>query len=137
MTGSNKSTDRSIMGLAAMMTEDVFSASDEELILEFKGAGLDPAIHTARMLSMFEASILQANKKRMRAAKAGVVAANSHKVVPLRRLADAREKLRLILCNQTLPLTIAARKEGELSDADVLGMLEDLKELGLLPEDDA
>ena len=30
-------------------------------------------------------------------------------------------------------LTLAARKGDDLSDADVLGMLEDLEELGILP----
>jgi hypothetical protein len=32
-------------------------------------------------------------------------------------------------------LTLAARKENEMSDTDVLGMLDDLRELGVLPED--
>ena len=33
-------------------------------------------------------------------------------------------------------VTIAARNENELSDADVLGMLQDLKELGVVEPDD-
>jgi tetratricopeptide (TPR) repeat protein len=52
--------------------------------------------------------------------------------------AAARQKLpRLIASSDAVhKLTLAARKEDELSDADVLGMLEDLKELGVIPPDD-
>jgi hypothetical protein len=33
-------------------------------------------------------------------------------------------------------LTLAARNENELSDVDVLGMLQDLEELGIVARDD-
>ena len=35
-----------------------------------------------------------------------------------------------------MKLTLAARNENELSDADVLGMLQDLEELGIIRPDD-
>jgi hypothetical protein len=53
-------------------------------------------------------------------------------------MTKARERLRSVL--KTLPegqqLTLAARKESELSDADVVGLLEDLRELGVAFPDD-
>ena len=51
----------------------------------------------------------------------------------------ARARLRAIVDTPGLPqkVTLAARKENELSDADILGMLEDLQELGILPRDDS
>ena len=53
-------------------------------------------------------------------------------------MTKARERLHGVLT--TLPeaqrLTLAARKESELSDADVVGLLEDLRELGVAFPDD-
>ncbi|NTF47034.1 hypothetical protein G6L77_01850 [Agrobacterium rhizogenes] len=53
-------------------------------------------------------------------------------------MAAARARLRAVVDTPGLPqkVTLAARKENELSDADILGMLEDLRELGVLPPDD-
>jgi hypothetical protein len=51
---------------------------------------------------------------------------------------NVRERLRRTLasCPPNVKLTLAARNENELSDADVLGMLEDLEELGITMLDD-
>jgi hypothetical protein len=53
-------------------------------------------------------------------------------------ITEARRRLRRVLDTpaNNQPVTIAARKESELSDADVLGMLDDLKELGVIAPDD-
>ena len=53
-------------------------------------------------------------------------------------MANARERLRRVLasCPPDMKLTLAARNENELSDADVLGMLQDLEELGIIRPDD-
>ena len=52
-------------------------------------------------------------------------------------IAEARRTLRVILSSGTAvgKLTIAARNENELSDADILTMIANLRELGLWPED--
>jgi hypothetical protein len=51
---------------------------------------------------------------------------------------DARGRLRRLVasCPPDLKLTLAARNEDELSDADVLGMLQDFEELGIVPPGD-
>jgi hypothetical protein len=53
-------------------------------------------------------------------------------------MANVRDRLRraLATCSPDIKLTIAARNENELSDADVLGMLQDLEELGIVAPDD-
>lgn len=58
--------------------------------------------------------------------------------MPAINIAEARQRLRRILASGTadVKLTLAARKEDELSDSDVLGMLEDLQELGAMSPDD-
>jgi hypothetical protein len=91
------------------------------------------------MRALFEESLLKANKDRLRAAKAGLAAsrapAAAAKVVSM---ANVRERLRRALasCPPDVKLTLAARNEDELSDADVLGMLQDLEELGVITPDD-
>jgi hypothetical protein len=50
--------------------------------------------------------------------------------VPAINIAEARQRLHRILASGTadVKLTLAARKEDELSDSDVLGMLEDSRQ---------
>jgi hypothetical protein len=53
---------------------------------------------------------------------------------------NVRERLRRVLasCPPDTKLTLAARNEDDLSDADVLGMLQDLEELGIIvPSDES
>lgn len=51
-------------------------------------------------------------------------------------IAAARARLQSLIKRHPGQLTLAARNEAELSDADVLGMLKDLAELGLIdPEE--
>jgi hypothetical protein len=53
-------------------------------------------------------------------------------------MANVKDRLRraLAMCPPDVKLTLAARNENELSDADVLGMLQDLEELGIVAPDD-
>ena len=88
------------------------------------------------MRALFEKSVLIANKDRLRAAQAGLAAsrAGSPDVSSVVSMEDARKRLRRALasCPPEVKLTLAARNQAELSDADVLGMLEDLEELGIV-----
>jgi len=131
---------KSMQRIAELMADDILNASDEEILSELTDAGGDAERLAADMRQQFETTVLKLNKSRLAAAKAG--AAGSR---PLPRRgwvsdpATARQILREILSRAGVPanLTLAARNEGELSDADVIGMLADLRELGFLPEDDA
>lgn len=140
MTGKNDKAGRPIDRLADEFVDDILNLSDDEVLAEFREDGGDPERHAAKMRSMFENRLLAANKARMSAAKAGV--ASSRRVekrlsVPVVDIADARARLRALIARaDSIPgLTLAARKEDELSDSDVVGMLEELAELGLLDGD--
>lgn len=114
--------------------------SDDEVLAEFREDGGDPERHAAKMRSMFENRLLAAKKARMNAAKAGVASSRQAEKglsVPVVDIADARARLRAVIARaDSIPgLTLAARKEDELSDSDVVGMLEELAELGLLDGD--
>jgi hypothetical protein len=126
--------------MADGFVEDILSASDDEILAEFGEVCGDPDRNAVDMRALFEKSFLLSNKRRLAAAKAGV--ANSHSLpkasAPPVDIQTARARLRAIIDTPGLPqkITLAARKENELSDQDILGMLEDLRELGILPTDD-
>jgi hypothetical protein len=93
------------------------------------------------MRAFVEKAIIAANKSRLATARAGVAAERK----PLRSftlpvdIAEARRRLRSIgkIPNVQQPVTLAARNETELSDADVVAMYEDMVELGVLPPSDS
>lgn len=137
MTQPKQTGDKSGLHLADMLTEDLFHTSDEEILAEFEESGGDVEQHAIKMRELFELALLRANKARLLEARAGAAAGRAARVVSLGDVRHARAKLRTILQREDLPLTLAARKENELSDSDVAGMLEDLRELGIDLEDEA
>lgn len=141
MTGKNDKAPRPLDRLADSFVEDILGMSDEEILAELREDGGDPEQHAVGMLAMFETSLLTANKARMASAKAGAAANRRATRMPAAAsivgIADARARLRAVIERaSTIPgLTLAARKEDELSDEDVLSMLEEMAELGLLDDD--
>ncbi len=139
MTRAHKKALRALSRLANALVEDVLATSDREILAEFTETHGDPRKNSDAMRSLFEKSVLNVRKARLRAAQAGVTAdrtsATARKIVSIE---DARGKLRRVLasCPPHVKFTLAARNEDELSDADVLGMLQDLEELGVVPPDD-
>jgi hypothetical protein len=139
MTDTDKKGRKALGRLADVLIEDVLAASDEEILAEFAETHVDAAKNSAEMRALFEKSVLKANKNRLHAARAGLAASRATapraKVV---NMANVRERLRQVLasCPPDVRLTLAARNENELSDVDVLGMLQDLEELGIVTPDD-
>ena len=139
MTRTDKKAIPSLRRLTNALVEDILAASDQEILAEFSEAGGEPAKHSDAMRTLFEKTALKARKARLRAAQAGVAASRATSAVrKVVSIGDARAKLRSVLasCPPHVKLTLAARNEDELSDADVLGMLQDLEELGVVPPDE-
>lgn len=137
MTGKNETERAALDRLADALVEDILNVSDEDILAEFAEQGGDARQHAEKMRSLFEATMLVTNKRRMAAAKAGVAAtrrASHQPPPPTVDIAEARARLRTLVERSSAPsnLTLAARKEEELSNADILGMLEDLAELGIV-----
>jgi hypothetical protein len=139
MTGNNKKERQPLSRLVEALVEDILAASEEDILAEEAEAGADPAKTADAMQALFEKSVLLSNKDKMRRAKAGADAARYVVVVPMATAAaNPREYLRRVLASRPsgVPITLAARNESELSDEDVLGMLQDLEELAItLPKD--
>lgn len=140
MKKSSKSHEK-LLRLADALVEDVLSATDEEILQDATEDYAEPAQEVRHAKTIFERARIAAGKKRLKTAQESV-----HQEKQLRRKvvsmdgAAARRKLESILREHPeagSEFTLAARKGQELSDSDVLGMLEDLRELGVYkPEDD-
>lgn len=140
MTGKPKTARDALDRLADALVEDILSASDEDILAELREVEGDPERHAADMRARFEKSLIAANKKKLVAARAGVAASRrlAGTPAPAIDITAARARLRAALDvpGVAQKLTLAARKESELSDTDILSMLDDLRELGVLPPED-
>ncbi len=133
MTEKTKEERAALDRLAEALVEDILATSDEEIIAEFKQTHGDPDQYAAAMRTLVDKTLIAKNKKLLAAAKAGVAAQRAARTNPaqLVDIAEARRRLKHILetPDAARPVTLAARKESELSDAGVLSMLNDLQEL--------
>lgn len=141
MTGNDRKERHALNRLADALVDDILNTSDEDILAEFCEAHEDPDRNAVEMRELFERSVLTANKKRLIAAKAGVAANRRESPASTPSIIDiqaARIRLRVLASTPGAhqKVTLAARKESELSDKDILGILEDLYELGVLPLDD-
>lgn len=134
MTEQKKGSD-GLRNLRRTLVEDVLQATDEDILEQFAEDFGPPPANAARMRALFARAVLGANKARLAAARDGVEASKTSALpsAPI-SLSDARQRLKEVLTEHAgdPAFTLAARKEGELSDADILDMLQALRELGLL-----
>jgi hypothetical protein len=144
MIGKGKKARAALDRLADFLVDDILSMSDEDVLAEFREAHGDPDHNAAELRALFEKSVLISNKKRLAAAKAGIIENRRPPILSLSTatpidMQAARARLRTVINTPGLPqkITLAARKESELSDADIIGILEDLRELGILAPDDS
>ena len=140
MTVDDKKERSTLERLVDLSVEDILDASDAEILAEFKQTHGDPAKNAADMRALFEKSLLVMNKSKLKAARYGLAASKvGQPNARVLNISDARERLRrtLAACPPEMKLTLAARKESELSDGDVVGMLQDFEELGVLPPDES
>jgi len=140
MSGKMTSEREALLRLADALAEDVDRTSDADLLAEAAGDQIDIEKLAATMRGMFDQVEGEAGKARMAAARAAVDA-DRRRPAPVVRLdaAEARRRLAQLLADTpqvARKLTLAARKAEELSDHDVLAVLEDLQELGIIPLND-
>ncbi len=123
------------------LVEDIIAASDDDILAEAKQDGTHPEDVAASMRDLFEATIATTKKSRLAAAKAAVVADRRRPGTGLPSdPTEARRLLERLLAHHpdtARELTMAARKGqgGTLSDDEVYGWLEDLRDLGISVSD--
>lgn len=136
MTGRKERERQALDRLADALVDDILNTSDEDILAELKEEGVDPDRQAADMRAQFEKAAVASNKAKLAAAKAAVAADRGPRPASASApidMAEARRRLRSAMASQQM--TLAARNETEMTDSDVLGMLEDLKDLGVLPPD--
>ena len=136
MTKDKESRLRALDRLADAFVDDILNASPEEIQAEFQEDHGGAEGHVIVMRALIEKSVAKANKRRLATAKAGVASSRSasKKATDPIDANEARRQLRAVTSEQDL--TLAARKESEQSDEDLLSMIDDLRELGALPTND-
>lgn len=129
--------------LADALVGDILNASDEEILSEAEEESGSSAREAARVRDLLKTAQTLAAKKRLSAARAAVERLKKEqqlgKIISLNP-SQARRTLATVLHKHpesAQEFTLAARKGKDLSDSDILSMLEDLQELGLYdPEAD-
>ncbi len=143
MSQQDKPTRDELERLREELVADLLAMSDAELLTEAQTEGLDPKAAGERGRNLLCKALATAGKARMRAAKQSLEAArtqNQHSSQGSFNVEHVREIVMKAAANDPSlkqRLTLAARKDQGLSDNDLLGILEDLRELGVLrPESD-
>lgn len=118
------------------LIDDLLATSDSDFLEEVKASGSDPRAAADRVRVIVDQGRTLAAKSKLRAAKAAVAASQTTSTrIPFHfDAAHARQLLKDLSANDPefrKKITLAARNEEELSDEDILGIIEDLRELGI------
>lgn len=127
--------------LADALIEDLLATTDGDFLGEVKSGGRDPKAAADRMRAIVQKANLTAAKGKLSEAKLAVAAIRAKQSDATRCLdpVRARQIIKNLAANDPElrnKLTLAARNEAELSDEDIRGIIEDLRELGVLPAED-
>jgi len=142
MTGKARNYRNELDRIADALIEDILATPDEEIIAEAREDYGDPGRVADEVRAVYERAGLVVGKGKLQAAKAAMASARascSHGPLGFVDIASARHFLARIAANDPdidQRITLAARNLDDLSDNDVIGMINDLRELGVLQEGD-
>lgn len=141
MTGPKNDEER-LKYLIESIEDSILSASDEEIVEDFRSKGQDPTRIALNAMALIRGQLNAERKQLLATARQGYLRAVGQRSAFRSLPADARERRglleRIMSAETQLPaeLTLAFREGKEISDRDVTSLLEDLAELGFLnPED--
>jgi hypothetical protein len=141
MTGPKNDEER-LEYLIESIEDSILSASNEEIVEDFRSNGQDPAQIASSAMALIRGQLNAHRKQRLATARQGYLRAVGQQFASRSLPTDPRERRglleRIMSAETQLPaeLTLAFREGKEISDRDVTSMLEDLAELGFLdPED--
>lgn len=135
---NSKKPSNALDRLTDFFVEDILNTSDAELKTEVEAEGNDPQAIADDMRSIYDCAYARVARKKLIAAKAAV---EKQKNAPGNAIGvsikDARKAIVSLFTDRPdlkEKLTLAARSLDELSDRDLEGLIEDLRELGELDE---
>lgn len=137
MTGKITAPHEGLDRLTDLMVEDILSTTDADMLSDLSES--KAAADQVRSIIGQAHNVIA--KRRLKAAKAAVATSKHRQVGSISAIdpAAARQLLKRLASNDPdirQKITLAARNEDDLSDRDVVGILDDLRELGVIPEDD-
>jgi ATP-dependent protease HslVU (ClpYQ) ATPase subunit len=121
-----------------LMVDDVLEASNEEILQEASEENRDVEDEAQKVHALIQEVVFEHNRSKLEEAKKQYQAHKARNKPHLRvaEIDKKREIFRNLSSNDnTGNLTMAARKEEELSDRDIESVLQDMLELGLIDED--
>ena len=125
------------ISVADILVSDILQASDEEIVSEAHKVfdDVDSVISEAR--NIIDASVMKSRKSKLTAARAQLEKSKGTKQETNVLLFSISDKRKLIsqAKNSVDSLTLAARNEEKVSEADADGILQDLIKLGVIDED--
>lgn len=111
-----------------MQLEELLEMADEDIL-----EGVDPNALKAENIAMIAAAKTEAGRRRMAAAKAGVVISKASAIPPAPQVSVAAARAFIESAMNDPSYTLAARSLGDMSDEDVLMLY---KQLHILKSDD-
>ncbi len=138
MMKKEKNIQNQIDRIVDLMVDDVLETSNEEILQEVSEENRDVKAEAQRVHALIQEAVFEHNKSKLEEAKKQVKTHKSRSRLQLRvaGIDKKRELLRNLNANDNMVhLTMAARKEEELSDRDIESVLQNMLELGLIDED--
>ena len=135
---SYKGERTALIRLADTFVDDILSMTDEAIMAEAREDHTDPSAVATHTIALFEQAAASAGKGRLAAAKAALADRVAPTTATRIEPTAARRRLDRLLAHDAKAaggLTLAARNGQGLSDDDVRTMLEDLAELGIVPDE--
>ena len=136
---SNKQCQDGLDLLTDALVEDLLNTTDEDLLAEVSDDGDDPEKIAEHLLALYDRTYSSDAKQKLIAAQKAVREEGQRHVARSSvSTLDARRQLKAAIeqnPNLEENLTLAARNGDELSDRDIEGILEDLRDLGVLDDD--
>lgn len=138
MTGNKNEYEAMLIRLADALVDDMMELTDEEIMAEAAEEYGDPLRAADEAQGIIDRAFVLAGKERLRSANAGV---RFKKAPKLKVMSFAKQDkvaiIRKVIVEARrgkMCLTLAARKEEELADANLDAKLEGLVELGVIDE---
>jgi hypothetical protein len=139
MTDDDRKTAREkVARMDDMVMDELFSLSDEELLLEAKKEGVDVAAVGAAGRLAFEQAKQAAGRKRLALIRQQIVEDKRRTPTPFDR-GKAQSEVRAIIARNReaqSKLTMAARNESGDQGDDMDGIIDDFAELGAIKRGD-
>lgn len=138
MTNKKASASQRMAAMAGLATQDIFLASDEDILAEAVEDGIDPINKAAELRSSALARIRIAKRDRLAKARESYDGRGSTPKAagPRPSVAEIKKLVqRLIQSGASNDLALAFRKGEKLSDSDWEGLWDDLLEMGLVDDE--